>query len=294
MVANLPARVCLAAGFLAATIAYGAWTASRTALDPDATGDVAEALLESPVIRDNLAEDLRSQVAQATASDTLDPDTAAAIDGVLSDPRMVDAFGAAIASMQSALLDGRKGEVTLDVTEVTASVRDALATVDPALAARVGEAQPIELDLGDNSLPAISRADDRARQILVVSTVLALALIAIGVAIHPSQRDALARTGRRVALLAVGPVVAFVVLPWLLGLSANDGAEIASSVLDVYAGRVLPSAAVLAIAGVALWIGARTWPRARREAAPVAGTRPGPPNPYATTSERPAQRKMYL
>ena len=52
--------------------------------------------------------------------------------------------------------------------------------------------------------------------------------------------------------------------------------------------------AVLAIAGVALWIGARTWPRARREAAPVAGTRPGPPNPYATTSERPAQRKMYL
>jgi len=295
VVTGAPARLALAAGFLAATFAYGAWISTRTALDPGATNDVAEKLLESAPVQETVVEALERHVRAAVATDALDPQVGAAIERALDDPRLIDAFGDAVSTFHRGLLEGRKGAITLDSTEVTASVRDALATIDPALAAEVAAAEPIRIDLGEADVPAISDAGTRARAVLVTATLLAIALLVAGVALHPSQRDALARVGRRIALLAIGPLLGFVVLPWILASAHNDAATMAAGVLEVYAGRVLPSAIVLAVGGIGLWIGARTWPKTPQPLAVPTPTAPRPSTrPYAAVAaERPTE-KLYL
>jgi len=294
MVTSIPARLALAAGFLSATLAYGAWTTTRTALDPDATSEVAEELLNSAPVQENLVAELQKQVTEAVESQTVDPEVARALTGALEDPRLVAAFTAAVTDLHRSLLEGRTGEITLDVTEVTDAVRDAVASVDPALAAEIDDAEPIRLDLGDTEIPAISTADDRARQIVVIATLCALVLLALGVALHPSQRDALARIGRRIAYLAIGPAIAFLLLPWILSMPENDGANIAGSVLKAYGGRVLPSAAVLALCGIAMWITVRLWPKATPAEKTKAWSTAAPPNPYATTADARPTEQLYM
>ncbi|MGQ0824142.1 MAG: hypothetical protein ACT4OX_03745 [Actinomycetota bacterium] len=307
MPSRFAARAALAFGFFAASVAYGCWIAQRTALDPGATGEVARALLESPPVRDALQDQIADQIRAANyqAEDAeLDPQTLAAIETAVVDPRFVNAFADGLTEIHRQLLSGSSGQLTLDVNSVTAAVQESLAEFDPALADQLA-AQPLQIDLGDARLPQLGDARSRARSTMVVALACALLLLASGVALAERTRDALARIGRRLALLGLSPILVFVVAPWGLA-SFGDGGTVAADVLGVYRGRVIPSVVALIVAGIGLWIGARVWPadavgtpkpgerpRARTRGIPGL-TRPNiPVGPRRTPGERPTER-LYL
>lgn len=257
-------RVLLAVGSVAAVVAYAAWTADRTAFDAEATEEVARALLDAQAVQESLVDEIEAQVAAAAPELTADPATAEALSAALRDPRFVDAFGAAVGAVHAQLLDGSAGggPVTLDAGEVTAAVSRALEPHDPELAARVAQ-RDVVVDLGDGDVPDLSAASSRTSTAMAVGTLLALLCFGTAVAIDPDPRWPIARIGRRLALLAIGPVVGFVLLPWLLGATSNDAAGVAAEVLRVYRAQVVPSAVVLAVGGLGMWAATRRWPRVR-------------------------------
>ena len=75
------------------------------------------------------------------------------------------------------------------------------------------------------------------------------------------DRRAFGRVGRRIAYLASTPIAVFVLLPRVLAHAPGDGPQIAAALLRVYGNRILPSAVVLIVAGVAIAIAALVWPR---------------------------------
>jgi hypothetical protein len=307
MESRAASRVALAFGFVAASVAYGGWIAQQTAFNPDSSGAVAKALLESPPVRDALEDEIAKHVAEANLLDpnALDAQLLAAIDEAVHDPRFVDAFADGVREIHRQLLDGTDGQFTLDTAAVTAAVRDEIGALDPALGEQLA-AQPLQIDLGDAELPQLSDARDRSRMIMVLVLLIALLLFGAGVAVAPDRRQALGRVGRRVAYLSLTPLVLFVIAPWGLRGVGTEGTTVAADVLEVYQGRVLPSMLLLVFGGLGIWIGARVWPQSAPAPAPTQpiGTSgwSGLPNvipssvparPGATNGDRPTER-LYL
>jgi hypothetical protein len=104
------ARALLVVGFLAAWIGYDAWLLSHVVLDPGATRSAAHALLETPAVRNGLADQLVAQVDRRLPAAAKDPRVEPAVTAALRDPRVVAAFTNTVVNIHEALLSdtGRK------------------------------------------------------------------------------------------------------------------------------------------------------------------------------------------
>src|SRR5215212_9049998 len=201
MKSSTGARILLAIGFLAASFAYTAWIATRTAFNPDATQRAAHTLLTTDAVQKDLREQLGTQVAKELHQTNVDPRVKAAATEALRDPRVVGAFATAVADTHRALLDNVDGTVTLDTSAVTEAVQDALAARDPKLAARLSQQpQSLELKLDAKSLPQLGKARDAARTVMWLGALAALFLIGASLLLDHDRR-AVARAGRRIAYL---------------------------------------------------------------------------------------------
>jgi hypothetical protein len=256
------AHVCLAFAFVAAGIGYGAWSVQRTALDPSTSGDLARVLLDSPVVRDGVRDELAADVSNAPATDA---EVRRAIEQALDDPRFTEAFATAVEDIYALVLGARQGTVTIDTAAVTASVRDAVARVDPQLAAQLETSEPLRLTLGDGGVPKLDAVDRRISPIAIVAMLAALALGAAGIALHPDKRKAVVSVGRRLVALGVGPIALFVLVPIGLGATGSDVARLLSDVMSLYGERVVPSAIAIVATGLIVWIVGRAWSRDRND-----------------------------
>ena len=289
-------RVLIGCGVVAAAVSYGCWTAQRTAMDPAATGDLAHALLESPSIQDSIADELQQEVSTQVARADLDPEIETAINAAINDPEFVDAFADAITEIHRQLLADDGGDVVIDTASVTQSVSDALYSIDPTLAEQLQAGEPLRVDLGDADLPNLGQARDTTRTLTWLTLALAIVLFVGAVAVANSQRDAVGRIGRRIALLAIGPFLMFVVLPLVLRQADNDATTVIADAMGVYRDRVLPSAVVLLAGGLAIWLIALALPKSE------APDSPAPWSGRSTTSDQPpiplgdprAAEKLYL
>jgi hypothetical protein len=285
-------------GILAAGIAYGGWTAQRTALDPSATDKLAHELLMSEPVQRELTDKVQQQVRDQYARTDLDPEIRSAVQTAIADPRFADAFAAAITEIHKQLLGDGSEKVVLDTGPVTKAVADALYSVDPTLSEQI-RSQPIEVDLGDANLPNLGKARDTARTVTWMALAMAIVLLAGAVAVHPSPRDAVARIGRRIAFLSFGPFLMFVGVPWLLHSAQNDTAQVLGDELGVYRARVLPSAIVLLVGGLATWIIARSIPKPEEPEVPAfergrAGPADWPPQPPMPMGDPRVTEQLYL
>lgn len=293
---SFAARVLIGCGVLAAAVSYGCWTAQRTALDPSATGDLAHELLASAPIQESITDKLHEEVSTQVANADLDPEIATAVNAAINDPAFIDAFADAITEIHRQLLSGDGGEVVIDTTSVTKSVSDALSSIDPTLAEQLRTGEPLRVDLGDADLPNLGKYRDTTRTLMWLTLALAIVLFVGAVAVANSQRDAVGRIGRRIALLAIGPFLMFVVLPLLLHQAGNDTTTVIGDAMGVYRDRVLPSAIVLLAGGLAIWLLAMALPKSDARDTPAHW-----PGPSSTSNQPPiplgdprAAEKMYL
>jgi hypothetical protein len=249
---NLAARLLMVLGFIALSLGYSSWIASRTVLDTNATTAAAHKILATPSVQKELREKLTEALNSALADAHADPYVKRAVAEAARDPRITAAFTAAIGSLHKALLsDGGGGDITLDPSVITDSMRDALAARDPELAAQLENAEPLRVQFQSDKLPHLGSLRDEARTALTLGLAAGILLIA-GSLMLVRDRKAIARAGRRLAYLAICPLVIFALAPRVVDGSGNSGVQVGAAALRSYSGRVLPSAIALVIIGASI------------------------------------------
>ncbi len=293
----MAARLLLVVGFLAAWIGYDAYLASHVIFDPGSTRAAAHALLKTSVVQRDLTDDITKALDKRLPGAARDPRAKAAVKAALADPRVTDAFANTLARIHEQVLsNGDSTSFTVDGRAISAALHDALAKSDPQLAARVKQVPPLTIDIGHRKLPNLHDPRSTSNVVAALGTVAALLLIAASLLLRHDRR-AIALVGRRIAYLAITPLVIFVVLPRLLDHASGDAAQIASALFRVYGDRVLPSAVTLVCVGLVVFFGALLMPRfgsddrSPRPRPPASPSRPGP----GTGPDRPdITEKLYL
>jgi hypothetical protein len=274
---GVAARTLLVIGFLAAWIGYDAWIVSHVVLDPSTTRSAAHALLGSATVRSTLADTMTAQIDRQLPAARNDPRVGPAITQALRDPRVEAAFADTIAQIHQAVLsDTSTTTFRIDGRAVTNALHDEIAPTDPQLAAQILRAPPLDVRISSGNLPHVHDARPVANVITVLAAIAALLFVAASLLLQHDRRS-VARVGRRIAYLAVMPLVVFEVLPLVLGHASGDAPQIAAALLRVYGNRVLPSAIAFAIVGVAIAIAPLAWPRNVTE---FGRAGPPPSSPY--------------
>ena len=143
--------------------------------------------------------------------------------------------------------------------------------VDPAIALKVRKLKPVRVPLGATGMPHVGTSRGRVR--LIGNTAIAIAFLLIGGALLLARdRKTVRRTGRRIAFLAIPPVLVFLLLPRLLASSHNSGLAVGAAILGAYGHRIMLSATLLAIAGISVWLIAIALPGHGTEPLPDAAT----------------------
>jgi hypothetical protein len=258
---GVAARTLLVIGFMAAWIGYDAWIVSHVVLDPSTTRSAAHALLGSATVRGTLADTMTAQVDRQLPAEANDPRVGPAITRALRDPRVEAAFADTIAQIhQAALSDSSTTTFRIDGRALTGALHDEVAPTDPQLAAQLLRAPPLDVNISSGALPHVHEARPITNVITLLATLAALLFVAASLLLQHDRRS-VARVGRRIAYLAVMPLVVFEVLPRVLTHASGDAPQIAAALLRVYGDRVLPSAIALAVVGIAIAIAALAWPR---------------------------------
>lgn len=261
MGSNTVARLLLAVGFLAASIAYDAWIVSHVVLNPNTTRSAATALLDAPAVRQSLADQLQSEITQQIPAIGGDPRVGPALDQALRDPRVDAAFADTLAQIHQAVLsDSGAQTFTIDGHALTNALHDEIAPSNPQLAAEILRAPPLAVSISSKNLPHVHDARPTANVITLLAAMAALLLITASLLLRHDHR-AVRRVGRRIAFVAAAPIVVLVLLPRVLAHASGDAPQIAAALLRVYGNRVLPSAIALVAGGLAVFVGAIVWPR---------------------------------
>jgi hypothetical protein len=291
MASNRGARLLLVVGFLAAWIGYDAWLVAHVVLDPNATRAAAHALVETPAVRHRLAADLTKELERQLPAAAKDAHVSAAATAAVRDPRVSAAFADTVTQIRQAVLsDGSSTRTfTVDGTALTASLHDALAPVDPQLAAKVETLPPLEVRLESNHVSHVHDPRSALGVVALLGITAAILLVASSLLLEHDRRS-IALAGRRTAYLAATPLALFVVLPRVLSLSSAEAPRIASALLRVYGDRALPSAVALVIVGVAVVAGTVVLRRGRTTRRARGSARPQPeltawPRPRVATDE---------
>lgn len=277
-------RMLLVLGFIAASLSYGGWMLTQTVLNPGATTAVARRVILTPVVQDNLAKQIRTQVDKELADEHASTQVQRAVDAAMRDPRVVNAFANAVGDVQRALLSGSPRVVTINSRALTSAVHDALVRIDPRVATQLAQQPPVSATIDASKAPQLRKIHGVADMVAVLGALAALALIGTSLALDDS-RKAIGRLGRRVAYLAIAPVAAFAVLPAVVG--SHGIADVVRVSLQAYAGRVLPSAFAFLGIGLLIALGSLFMRRAQAEAVPETEARafspvpalPVPPDP---------------
>ncbi len=254
------ARILLAVAGIAAMVSYASWIALRTAFDANATERAGRTVIATEVVQRNLGNEITDRVDRELGTHSADVEVRAAVAQAMHDPRVVDAFAVALHDVHAQLLADSTGEVTIDTRAVTTAVRDALARHDPQAAEEFAAAAPISVHVGGDRLPHLRHAHDTARAVMWLGAIAALAFGGASLLLA-HDRKAVARAGRRIAYLAIGPLVAFVALPAVLRLAHGEVPEVLGALLRTYCGRVVPSALVIVVIGIGVAVGAYVLPR---------------------------------
>jgi hypothetical protein len=286
-------------GFIALSLGYGAWIASRTVLDTGATEAAARRIVTLPAVQKSLEEKFDGAIAQSFERTQLDPQVKSAARLAAADPRIVNAFVTAVGALHHALLTDAKATIVLDPRAVSGALHDALVSTDPQLANQIAHGSPMRISVDAGKLPHLDKARDTDREAMTLGLAAGLLLVAISL-MQVRDSKAISRLGRRIAYLAIGPVLVFAVIPHLLDGWHNTGTLVAGALLRSYSGRVLPSAILLVVAGCSVFLVAlaRRVFRTDQSPAPVLGAPPArTPNPpsVATPAAQPSvPDRLYL
>lgn len=238
------ALIFLHLGLALAAVALSAWLVRRTALEPERTTRVADAVLQSPQLRTEISSQVSDRMAQATGTPAFQIEPG--VDGLLGDDGVVDSLATTVAAAHLRLIDRDAPPATIDTS--------AMSTLSGGV---VPEAYTLDV-------PTLTPLDAARRFIdrwLPTVAVMAAGLVLAGVALHPNHPRALVQVGywlvaTTLLQVVVGWIVPVIVVPAVL---SSPWADVFATVVEAYSSTLIGTiASVLAAGGVALVLGA-TW-----------------------------------
>jgi hypothetical protein len=289
---NVGARVLLVIGFLAASLSYSCWLAERTVLDANETRGLARALLNTDAVQENLTDQAMKQLDTELPQARGNPQVRDAVTEALRDPRVVNAFADALGAIHGALLGKRQDRVTIGGHELSAAIQRALAKQNPTLAGELAKQRPLDIEFNGKDLPNFGNTRDNVRNLMTAAGMLAALLLCLSL-FKAHDRRSISRCGRRIAYMAVVPLLVFIALPRVFTMFDGATPDIVGAALRAYAGQVLPSAIVLVVIGASVAIGAFAVP-ARRAVDPAPPPRPDAAAPLASRPPQPERQPLYM
>jgi hypothetical protein len=283
--------VLVAVGLFAASVAWWSFAARFTVLDSGRSARIADTLIDQPVIRDAVAEGLASALQQALPPGTpIEPE---ALDAVahqaLDDPRAQAALRSAVLASHQRLVGEYEGPVSIDVSPIADSGRDALLAAHPDLAGALPEAPPLSVELPTQRLPKLGWLSERARELGGLAVLLAATFLGLGMVAASDRPGVLSRAGR----WALRAGVFWAIFGWAVpyGMTKIDEPRLAAlGAIGVAAvGPMIAPAVLLVSGGIGALLGARAW-RVALAALPPAPRSGGPDGPI--TPDGPATRPL--
>jgi hypothetical protein len=232
------ASTLLSLGLLFGALALSAWWVQRTAFDTSNTSDVAEAALQNPGLRADLARAIADSVAVELNLDHAAVESAA--QAALVQPGIATAFSGVLRDIHARLIGEETGPVKIPPDLV---VR---ATGNPAAA----QLPPVAVDVPTfDALDTTRRTLHRALPLLVTAAVV---LVLLGLLFHPSKPTALRVIGGWLIGASVVELVVAYTLPVLVlpALVDSPYAELVAEVDKATLGPLVGVLVMMAGAGV--------------------------------------------
>jgi hypothetical protein len=284
------ASILVTLGLICAGLAWWAYAARYTVLDPARSERIAETLIEQPVIQDAVAEGLGNALEQALPPGTpiSHEQITAVAHQALADPRAMAALKATVLASHQRLVGDYDGPVTVDVSPIAAAGRDALVAARPELARAMPKAPALSIDLPTQHFPELGWLPERTRELFGLAFMLAVTFLGLGLLASSDRPKVLSRAGRwalRAGFLwalfgwAIPYVMTKIDEPRLAALGAIGVATV---------GPMIAPAVLLVCAGIGAMLGSRAW-RTALAALPPAPPSGGPPGPI--TPGGPATRQ---
>lgn len=275
-VTAIPSRVLLWLGAIAAAVSFWTFSAQRTILDPVATRELATDLIATSAVSGTLTDQLSQQLFDRLPVDVAESEVADIAREVVESPRFARAFAATIGALHEQLLNGDRSKgVEIDTRALNRALEAAVTEVNPQLAEQLADAEPIRLSIGPGRLPGLQPIEDGAATLMIASALVAVLGFGLGVALHPDPWRGVSLVGRRVAAVAIMPLVLYLVIPAALRAVGGWG-EKAATFAGAYGNRILPVAIPIFVAGVGLWVGGHVG-RRTANLPPGPRSRPSPP-----------------
>lgn len=269
--------VLLTFGLIAASVAWWAFAARATVLDPARSERIADTLIEQPVIQDAVAEGLGTALMQALPPGTpiSSEEISAAAHLALADPRAMAAVRTAVLSSHRRLVGDYDGPVTLDVSPIAVAGRDALVAARPDLADAIPEAPPLSMDLPTQRLPKLGWLPERTRELAGLAGLMAVTFLALGMLAASDRPRVLSRAGKWALRAGVFWAIFGWGLPYLM-TKIDEPRLAALGALGVASvGPLIAPAVLLVCTGIGALLGARAW-RLALAALPPAPVAAGP------------------
>lgn len=252
------ARVLLFVGGLAAALSWWAFAAEQTVFNPRATHDVAARLLDAGPVQDSAVRSLASQLRKGLPKGT-DASVATSIARqAVRDPDLHEAFGDAARTLHEQLLDhgGTHHELVVDTAAVNAALRAALAHAAPDLAKRF-RPTPFSMRFDTRRFPNLAHARALMPELRLAGLFVAILTWALALALHPDRAAATRSIGRRIAGVAMVPVMMWVIVPAIMRLLSHELGSDITPIATGYGTRLVPPAVALLVVGATIWTIAR-------------------------------------
>ncbi len=252
MIRTIATRFLTAVALCCASVAWSGWAYLHTVADPHRVERVADAVLEDPDARLELASPLAEQIVDRAGLDvSIEPQIRDAVVAAMADPRvtanLTDAVGSAHAR-SFGVPDARSGAI--DGTLLLGAVRDHLASTAPDVAALVPTDLVGEITVPEFELPYAAGLRDLAEAVTLWLGAAAIGLLTFLLIV--GNRSA---TLRRYGYWAIAAGLFWAVGPRLLVLAARRFASSVDATLaagvDAATSTVTVAAMILVATGIA-------------------------------------------
>lgn len=193
-------------GLVVGAFTLTGWWVQRTAFETSRTEQLADTILEDPVLRNDLAQRISNDVAAQLATDPVT--VRRIVDTTLSRPEVATVFAPVLGQIHARLIGLQTGPVVISPQLLATALGDARAEALPPVVLEIDEVEQL-----DSARTTIE--DNVTRGLLV-----ALVLILVGVAIHSWRAAAVGIIGvgllaTAVLLVSVGYLIPVHLVPAL-------------------------------------------------------------------------------
>jgi hypothetical protein len=254
---RLAAFAAAAAAALALLGAVVSGYVSRAFFDSDQFATRASAALDNDAVSSEAAKRISEQLVRAEPNlVAVRPLIESAVGGIVSGGAFQDVFRAGVADVHRAVFEQDQNTVTLTLSDIGATLRGALAAIDPQLAKKIPPQDSLKLVDGDLPEPLASA-------VAVQNTVSWLPILLLVVAVVLGGGAVRLAPDARRGWVALGALISIVAVLALVGLSATraiiltsidsaSGRDAASGLWDVFLGDLKTAIILVAVCGAVI------------------------------------------